>query len=212
MDEPIVEWLEQVEMICELSDKERVERILPLRLKDGTLTVYWQLTKERRADIEEIKYALTTAFALYVFVAFDQFTMLRLCDGETVDKFLATLKRLALQVGEMPPEKWIACMFVAGLPQPVRQQLQALAQMDTMTLDLLHARAWAILVENHNSIDPIVATVQRPHTDAVEPTADQSGGNLVCYLCTNPNPLGNGYVQGHATRMNHRVRRLCQRL
>ena len=33
--EPIVKWLERVEMICKLSDKERVECILPLKLIGG---------------------------------------------------------------------------------------------------------------------------------------------------------------------------------
>ena len=39
-DEPIIEWLEQVEMIYELADEERVKRILPLRLTGGVLIVY----------------------------------------------------------------------------------------------------------------------------------------------------------------------------
>ena len=92
LDEPIIEWLECVEMICELADEERVKHILLLRLMGGALTVYHQLSKEQRADIEEIKRVLATVFAIDVFVAFEQFATWRLRDGETVDEFLAALK------------------------------------------------------------------------------------------------------------------------
>ena len=44
-----------------------------LRLS-GALTVYRQLPKEQRADIEKIKCVLTTVFTIDVFIAFDQFT------------------------------------------------------------------------------------------------------------------------------------------
>ena len=74
-DEQIVEWLKRGEMICKLSDKERFERILLLRLTGGALAVYQQLTKEQKAVIKEIKHALSTTFAVDVFVAFDQFSM-----------------------------------------------------------------------------------------------------------------------------------------
>ena len=75
MDERNIEWLKRVEIICELADEERVECILPLRLMGGALNVYQQLSKEQRADIEEIKHTLTTAFAIYAFMAFKQFAM-----------------------------------------------------------------------------------------------------------------------------------------
>ena len=142
-DEPIIEWLEQVEMICELADEERVECILPLRLTGGALIMHWQISKEQRADIKEIKHAHSTVFAVDAFVAFKQFAMWWLHDGETVDEFLAALKRLACQVSKRTPEKWIACGFVAGLPQHVRQQLQALVRIDALTLDQLCCCWWA---------------------------------------------------------------------
>ena len=71
-------------------DEERVDCILPLRLTGDALTVHRQLKKEQRADIEEIKCTLTTAFA-----TFEQFATQRLCNRETVDELLAALERLA---------------------------------------------------------------------------------------------------------------------
>ena len=105
LNEPIIKWLEQVEMICKLADEESVERILSLRLTGRALAVYRQLSKDQRADIKEIKRALTTAFAIDAFMAFEQFAMWRLCNGRTVDEFLAALERLAHKVEERPPEK-----------------------------------------------------------------------------------------------------------
>ena len=96
-------------MICELADEEMVEHILPLRL-----------TSEVLVD---------------TFGAFEQFAMRQLYDGGTVDEFLAALERLACHVGESPPGKWIAYMFIAGVLQYVRKQLWVLVQMDTLTLD-----------------------------------------------------------------------------
>ena len=122
------------------------------------------LAIQQRADIEEIKCTHTTAFTVDAFVAFEQFVTRQLHDGETVSEFLVALERLARQVGERPPEKWIACVFVAGLPQHVRQQLRALAQMDTLTLDRLCVRAWAILVEDHKPVNQIVAVGEMVET------------------------------------------------
>ena len=93
-DMPIVEWLEHVEMVCELSAMDRVELLLPLRLPGGALCVYRQLSQEQRMDPEEIKSALMTVYAIDAFIAFDKFTTQRLRQNETVDQFLSDVHRL----------------------------------------------------------------------------------------------------------------------
>ena len=101
-------------------------------------------------------------------------------------------------------EKWIVCTFVAWLPQhSFRCRCEWI---------LWHWISSVILVENHNPIDPIVTVVQGLCTDAVEPTADQSRANPVCYLCANPYHLGSVCIQGCATRMDNQVWHLYQRL
>ena len=42
-DMPIVEWVENVELLCELCAMKNVERVLPLRLRGGALAIYKQL-------------------------------------------------------------------------------------------------------------------------------------------------------------------------
>ena len=62
-DMPIVEWIENVELVCELCNMKNVERVLPLRLQGGALAIYRQLSAEQKADAEQIKQALITAYA-----------------------------------------------------------------------------------------------------------------------------------------------------
>ena len=87
-DMPIVEWIENEEIVYELCAMDKVERIFPLQLRGSALAVYRRLSKEQRANTEQIKQAHTTAYATDKFNAFDQFVTRRLRPGETVDEFL----------------------------------------------------------------------------------------------------------------------------
>ena len=64
-----------------------------------------------------------------------------------VFEFLVELKRLALLVEELLPERWMACAFVSRLPQ-VRELLQALARMDAMTLDQILIWAQVVMIDD----------------------------------------------------------------
>ena len=77
-DTPIMEWLEALELTCELCEITQVERVLPLRLKGVARERYRQLSKEQRDDVEEIKRGLIKAYGTDSFVAFEQFTTRRL--------------------------------------------------------------------------------------------------------------------------------------
>ena len=94
-DMPIVEWVENIELVCELCAVKNVERVLPLRLRGGALAIYRQLSAEQKADAEQIKQALITAYAADAFNAYDQFVTRQLSPGETVDESFAELQRLA---------------------------------------------------------------------------------------------------------------------
>ena len=91
-DRPIMEWLEDLELTCELCEITKVERVLPLRLKCAARETYWQLSKEQRDDVEEIKCALIKAYGTDLFMAFEQFTTCRLHPEETADEFLMDLQ------------------------------------------------------------------------------------------------------------------------
>ena len=72
-DMPIVEWVENVELVCELCAIKNVECVLPLRSRGGALAIYRQLSAEQKADTEQIKQALITTYATDAFNAYDQF-------------------------------------------------------------------------------------------------------------------------------------------
>ena len=91
-DTPILEWLEDLELTCELCEISKIERVLLLRVKGAARETYRQLSKEQRDDVEEIKRALIKAYGTDSFVAFEQFTTRRLCPEETADEFLTDLQ------------------------------------------------------------------------------------------------------------------------
>ena len=69
------EWLEQVELVCEMCGVDNVECVLPLRLRGRVLSVYRWLIHDQREDLQQVKQALPVAFATDLFVAFDTFVL-----------------------------------------------------------------------------------------------------------------------------------------
>ena len=96
-----------------------------------------QLSVEQKADVEQIKQVLITAYAADAFNAYDQFVTQQLCPGETMDEFFAELRRLARLVGGPLPEHWLMCAFVSGLPQHIKHLLCASSGMETMSAEQL---------------------------------------------------------------------------
>ena len=99
-DHTMSEWLEQVELVCEMCGVDNVERILPLRLRGGALSVYRWLTHDQREDLQPVKQALLVAFAPDPFVPFDTFVSRRLRPEETVDEYFGDLQELACLIEE----------------------------------------------------------------------------------------------------------------
>ena len=148
----VVDWIEKVEMICELQTPAAPQQsVIPLRLKGGALSVYRQLPDDDKKDADKVKSALKTAFALDKFTAYERFADRRLRPGESVDIFLSELKQLASLFGGMS-EEGICCAFVTGLPDTVRQVLKAGARVDSLSLCELANRARAILRESQGVV------------------------------------------------------------
>ena len=77
------DFLNQLQAIsCEMCGIDNVERVLPLRLRGGALSVYQRLTRNQREDLQQVKQALLMAFAPDPFVAFDTFVLRRSCPWE----------------------------------------------------------------------------------------------------------------------------------
>ena len=60
-----MEWLEDLELTCELFKITKVEQVLPPWLKSTAQETYQQLFKEQN-DIEEIKHALVKAYRTFI--------------------------------------------------------------------------------------------------------------------------------------------------
>ena len=87
-DHTVLEWLEQVELVCEMCSVDNIECVLPLRLRGGALSVYRRLTHDQRAFVPD------------TFVAFDTFVSHCFHPGETVDEYLGNLQDLACLIKE----------------------------------------------------------------------------------------------------------------
>ena len=156
----VSEWLEQVELECKMCGVDNVERVLPLRLRGGALSLYQRLTCDQREDLQQVKQALLMAFAPDPFVAFDTFVSHCLCPGETVDEYLGDLQDLAHLIEENTSDRWLSCTFVSGLPGPVRQQLRGSSRMEHMTLEQILARARALMMEEAEVNGPVAAAAR----------------------------------------------------
>ena len=76
-----------------------LEEVIPLRLTGGAFAVYQQITAEDKEDVDKIKGVLCAAFAHDSFVAYEKFVLRKLLPNETVDVFLAELRRLSALFG-----------------------------------------------------------------------------------------------------------------
>ncbi|KAK8397100.1 hypothetical protein O3P69_004638 [Scylla paramamosain] len=144
----VVEWLEKLELVCKLQGVSgEVASVIPLRLTGDAFAVYMQLAESDRKSAEKVKKALLATFAADPYLAYDQFVNRRLRAGESPDVYLAELRRLATVFGGMN-EKTLACAFVSGLPEEVRQLLKAGSSIEALDLDQILTRARAVIKDD----------------------------------------------------------------
>lgn len=128
------EWVQKLELVASLQQIDKLHTFLPLFLTGGAFSVYQSLTAETKGDYDGVKRALTSAFSLNPFKAYEEFTSRRLMMGESVDVFLADLARLARLVTDSNTDGWLKCAFVNGLPEEAKAQLQAACSLSDMSL------------------------------------------------------------------------------
>lgn len=142
----IEEWLEKVQLVCDLRSVTKIETVIPLRLGGSAFAVYQQLTKSQKGDAAAIKAALIGAFGLDKFSAYEEFASRKLRPGEPVEVYLAELRKLASSFGGVTEEA-MSCAFVAGLPDASKRLLRAGARIEAMSLRDIVLRARTISTE-----------------------------------------------------------------
>lgn len=168
----VVEWFEKAERVCRLCRIKEPALVIPLRLTKGAYAVYQQLGDD--AGLEEVKQALYAAFGADPFVAWKRFTERRLAPSESVDVYLADLRKLAAPFGGAS-DRILGCAFLAGLPDDASRLLRASSKLNELGLDELLARARNILKDD---TEPISAAVEAPEPPTEGPR---------CYRCGGPN-------------------------
>ncbi|QQP50304.1 Uncharacterized protein FKW44_011262, partial [Caligus rogercresseyi] len=88
-------WLEQVELAKELFEIDNMAKVIPFFMDGEAFEVFKQLAPEDKGVEGKIKDALTRAFAVSKWTAYEEFCGRRWRMDETVEAFLTDLKRLA---------------------------------------------------------------------------------------------------------------------
>ena len=182
-----------------------LEKFFPLFLTGGAFAVYQGLEKNIKDDFSLAKAALLTAFSNDSFCAYDELINRRLRHHESVDVYLADLKRLAELVDSSVSDKFLKCTFVCGLPEEIRSQLRAACALGKMDLSCIVERARLLIKSTETGMAASAKGVQRSTQDVrcynchalghVSRTCPQRGAELKpsrtrrCYVCGDPQHL-----------------------
>ena len=120
----IVEWLKKAKLACSLQGYGDPVTVLPLFLSGPAFTLYDQLTEDNKKSMDEVEKALINAFSLNKFAAYEQFRRRDWHRGETVDTFMAELRRL-LSLSNIDCEELVIQAFIVGLPPDVSGRMRA---------------------------------------------------------------------------------------
>lgn len=141
----ICEWLEKLELVARLQNVTQLESFVPLFLAGPAFAVYKQLADEDKKVYEKLKLKLIQAFGTDCYAAYGELRERVLNDGESVDVFVADLRRLVALMGQTNPEPLLRCAFVSGLPADVSIQLKSTTAVENLGLSELVGRARIIL-------------------------------------------------------------------
>ena len=140
-----MEWIEKLELVARLQNITELTAFLPLFLTGPAFAVYKQLPQATREDYVKLKEGLRQAFGINCYAAYGQLQRRVLQEGESVDVYLADLRRLVELMGQQNAEPLLKCAFVTGLPSDITMQLKSMAEVENLGLDHLVTRARMML-------------------------------------------------------------------
>ena len=112
----MLSWLKKVKLVAKLKKVENQSTLIALHLEGAAFAVFDQLPEAGKCDPDVIERTLLSAFALNQFAAYDVLRARCLAQGESVDVYMADIRRLA-GLAKINDEEFVRCAFVAGLPR-----------------------------------------------------------------------------------------------
>ena len=171
------EWLEKLELVAKLQKVGEKKSFLPLFLVGPAFAVYQQLSDEVKNSYSRLREELTLAFGVDSFRAYEMLQKRVFQEGETVDVYLADLRRLVTLIGQKAPEPLLKCAFVAGLPAEVSVQLKSIVAVESLDLNEIVSRARMIL-SARNDCGRVSMSC------AAGAVRIRSGSQVQCYRCS----------------------------
>lgn len=172
-----VEWADKLEMVASLQNISDLTNFLPLFLTGGAFTVYKGLDEEIRKDYKKVKSALIDAFSSDKFTVYESLVCRKLKMNESVDVFLADVKRMFKLIDENSSDELIKTAFVFGLPENVKVQLKAACTLSEMTLESVVQRSRALL-KNNSDVCCVGQSYQNKNN-----RENNKSKSVTCYFC-----------------------------
>ena len=175
------EWIKKVELVAQLQNVKNLVSFFPLFLSGGAFAVYQGLEESVKNNYSAAKAKLLAAFSVDCFCAYDEMSNRRLRPGESVDVYLADLKRLAALIDEFLSDDFMKCAFVSGLPENIKLQLRAACSMKAMKLEEVVERARSLMRSSEMCLS---ADLKQPSRSAeVKHSSHFVEKQIRCYNC-----------------------------
>jgi len=123
-------------------------RRYPLLLQGSAFQLWLQLDDESKKELDKVKVALRSAYSLDSFDAFEALRRRHLREDETVDAYLADIRKLGILAGTND-ETTIKMFFLTGLPKNTSQLLRT--SMKDAALPELVSASRVIIARNNKA-------------------------------------------------------------
>jgi hypothetical protein len=171
-------WVEKLELVAKLQNVNELSRFLPLFLSGGAFKVYQGLLEDDKSDYIKVKNSLKRAFSVDSFKAYEELMCRKIQNGETVDVYLADLKRLSRLISDPLNDEFLKCAFVMGLNDDIRKQIRAACSMDMLCLEEIVERVRSLMKSSdYNHCMAGIKNSNFPHKN------QQQRSVVTCFKC-----------------------------
>jgi hypothetical protein len=141
----VVQWLDKLILVCNRLEEDQA-KVFPLLLEGAAFAVFSEMSDSQKGDSAAISKVLKEAFGISSISAFEQLMSRRWQDGEPVEVFFASLRRLA-KLANVESDALLRQAFIIGLPSAVSHSLRTIATIDEMSVVNVVNRARSLMTE-----------------------------------------------------------------